>query len=112
MASAALLTTEDRQALLAESATRRRLAAESRLLRRELTLLQTLGAVPAPLHAVRHPDDGELTAQVCGPAGGTSTSGRSGPGPAGRHAGSLPAGAPRLAVRPRPSSCAVSTATT
>ena len=50
VASAALLTTEDRQALLAESATRRRLAAESRLLRRELTLLQTLGAVPAPLH--------------------------------------------------------------
>ena len=46
VASAALLTTEDRQALLAESATRRRLAAESRLLRRELTLLQTLGAVP------------------------------------------------------------------
>jgi hypothetical protein len=49
VASAALLTTEDRQALLAESATRRRLAAESRVLRRELTLLQTLGAVPAPL---------------------------------------------------------------
>jgi len=49
VASAALLTTEDRQALLAESATRRRLAAESRLLRRELTLLQTLGAVPMPL---------------------------------------------------------------
>jgi uncharacterized protein len=49
VASAALLTTEDRQALLAESATRRRLAAESRLLRRELTLLRTLGAVPVPL---------------------------------------------------------------
>jgi ATP-dependent Lon protease len=49
VASVALLTTEDRQALLAESATRRRLAAESRLLRRELTLLQTLGAVPVPL---------------------------------------------------------------
>ena len=49
VASAALLTTEDRQALLAESATRRRLAAESRLLRRELTLLQELGAVPVPL---------------------------------------------------------------
>jgi Lon protease-like protein len=49
VASGALLTTEDRQALLAESATRRRLAAESRLLRRELTLLQTLGAVPMPL---------------------------------------------------------------
>jgi hypothetical protein len=49
VASAALLTTEDRQALLAMSATRRRLAAESRVLRRELTLLQTLGAVPVPL---------------------------------------------------------------
>jgi Lon protease-like protein len=49
VASAALLTPEDRQALLAMSATRRRLAAESRLLRRELTLLQTLGAVPVPL---------------------------------------------------------------
>ena len=43
VASAALLTTEDRQALLAESATRRRLAAESRLLRRELTLLHDAG---------------------------------------------------------------------
>ncbi|OMQ14812.1 hypothetical protein A7K94_0213930 [Modestobacter sp. VKM Ac-2676] len=49
VASAALLTTEDRQALLAESATRRRLTMESRLLRRELTLLRTLGAVPVPL---------------------------------------------------------------
>ena len=49
VASAALLTTEDRQALLAESATRRRLAMESRLLRRELTLLRTVGAVPVPL---------------------------------------------------------------
>jgi Lon protease-like protein len=49
VAAAALLTTEDRQALLAISATRRRLAAESRLLRRELTVLQTLGAVPVPL---------------------------------------------------------------
>ena len=55
VASAALLTTEDRQALLAESATRRRLAAESRLLRRELTLLQTLGAVPMPLQQFAAP---------------------------------------------------------
>jgi Lon protease-like protein len=55
VASAALLTTEDRQALLAESATRRRLAVESRLLRRELTLLQTLGAVPAPLRQFATP---------------------------------------------------------
>ncbi len=50
VASAALLTTEDRQALLAESATRRRLVTESRMLRRELTLLETVGAVPAPIH--------------------------------------------------------------
>jgi Lon protease-like protein len=55
VASAALLTTEDRQLLLAESATRRRLAAESRLLRRELTLLQTLGAVPVPLRQFAAP---------------------------------------------------------
>jgi len=55
VASAALLTTEDRQALLAESATRRRLALEARVLRRELTLLQTLGAVPVPLHQFAAP---------------------------------------------------------
>jgi Lon protease-like protein len=55
VASAALLTAEDRQSLLAESATRRRLAAESRLLRRELTLLQTLGAVPVPLQQFATP---------------------------------------------------------
>jgi hypothetical protein len=55
VASSALLTTEDRQALLAESATRRRLAAEFRLLRRELTLLQTLGAVPVPIQQFAAP---------------------------------------------------------
>jgi uncharacterized protein len=55
VASAALLTTEDRQTLLAESTTRRRLATESRLLRRELTLLQTLGAVPVPLQQLAVP---------------------------------------------------------
>jgi len=55
VASAALLTPEDRQALLAESATRRRLAAEARLLRRELTLLQALGAVPVPLQQFATP---------------------------------------------------------
>jgi Lon protease-like protein len=55
VASSALLTTEDRQALLAESATRRRLAMESRLLRRELTLLRTLGAVPVPLRQFASP---------------------------------------------------------
>jgi Lon protease-like protein len=48
VASVSLLTTEDRQALLAESATRRRLAAEARLLRRELTILRAVGAVPVP----------------------------------------------------------------
>ena len=55
VASAALLTTEDRQALLAESATRRRLALESRLLRRELTLLRTVGAVPVHLREFATP---------------------------------------------------------
>ena len=55
VASAALLTTEDRQTLLAESATRRRLQTESRLLRRELTLLETVGAVPAPLQRFAGP---------------------------------------------------------
>ena len=55
VASAALLTAEDRQSLLAESATRRRLAMESRLLRRELTLLRTLGAVPVPLRQFATP---------------------------------------------------------
>ena len=55
VASTALLTTEDRQALLAESATRRRLVTESRILRRELTLLETLGAVPVPLHRFAQP---------------------------------------------------------
>ena len=55
VASAALLTVEDRQALLAISATRRRLAAEARLLRRELTILRTLGAVPVPLHEFATP---------------------------------------------------------
>jgi hypothetical protein len=55
VASASLLTTEDRQALLAVSATRRRLAAEARLLRRELTLLKTLGAVPVPLREFATP---------------------------------------------------------
>jgi ATP-dependent Lon protease len=55
VASAALLTPEDRQALLAVSATRRRLAAESRLLRREMTLLETLGAVPLPLRDLPAP---------------------------------------------------------
>jgi uncharacterized protein len=49
VASVSLLTTEDRQSLLAESSTRRRLAAEARMLRRELTILRTVGAVPVPI---------------------------------------------------------------
>src|SRR4051812_1025789 len=49
VAASALLTTEDRQALLAESATRRRLAMESRLLRGEPPLPRALGAAPVPL---------------------------------------------------------------
>jgi uncharacterized protein len=49
VASISLLTVEDRHALLAESATRRRLAAEARILRRELTLLRSVGAVPVPI---------------------------------------------------------------
>ncbi|MCW2701503.1 MAG: Peptidase lon domain protein [Blastococcus sp.] len=55
VASGALLTTEDRQELLAESATRRRLITESRLLRRELTLLRKIGAVPVPLQQFATP---------------------------------------------------------
>jgi uncharacterized protein len=49
VASISLLTAEDRQALLAEPATGRRLAAEARMLRRELTLLRAVGAVPVPV---------------------------------------------------------------
>ena len=95
VASAALLTTEDRQALLAESATRRRLAAESRLLRRELTLLRTLGAVPVPLRAVRDPDDGQLSpAARPRPSGdGVERRGR----PAAAPASAVPAAAERPA---------------
>lgn len=49
VASAALLPTDDRQRLLEEGTVRARLSTESWLLRRELTLLRSLGAVPAPL---------------------------------------------------------------
>jgi len=55
VASSALLTAEDRQELLAESATRRRLRAEARMLRRELTILQSIGAVPVPLQQFATP---------------------------------------------------------
>ena len=73
VASAALLTTEDRQALLAESATRRRLAAESRLLRRELTLLQDARRRPRAAAPVRHADDRQLRR---GPLSGRGALGR------------------------------------
>ncbi|MBA3339604.1 MAG: LON peptidase substrate-binding domain-containing protein [Geodermatophilaceae bacterium] len=49
VAAGALLTAEDRQALLVENLTTARLAAESHLLRRELTVLDGLRAVPVPL---------------------------------------------------------------
>ena len=49
VAAGALLTTEDRQALLVEDLTAARLAAQSHLLRRELTVLANLRAVPVPL---------------------------------------------------------------
>lgn len=55
VAAAAQLTTEDRQALLAESATRRRLALEAWVLRRELVLLHELRAVPVPLRSFATP---------------------------------------------------------
>lgn len=49
VAAGALLTAEDRQALLVEDLTTARLASESHLLRRELTVLDGLRAVPVPL---------------------------------------------------------------
>lgn len=49
VAAGALLTAEDRQALLVEDLTAARLAAQSHLLRRELTVLASLRAVPVPL---------------------------------------------------------------
>jgi uncharacterized protein len=54
VAASAALSMDDRQALLAAEDTVRRLRAERGLLRRELTLLSRLRAVPAPL--------GDLTA--------------------------------------------------
>jgi Lon protease-like protein len=55
VASAALLPPEDRQTLLALPSARARLARESWLLRRELTLLRRLGAVPVPLQELGVP---------------------------------------------------------
>ncbi|MBA2416234.1 MAG: LON peptidase substrate-binding domain-containing protein [Geodermatophilaceae bacterium] len=49
VASAALLSLEDRQDLLAESSTVRRLQMQARLLRRETTIVRRLRAVPVPL---------------------------------------------------------------
>jgi Lon protease-like protein len=49
------LTTADRQGLLAISSAGDRLRAEARLLRRELTLLRTIHAVPVPAEALRLP---------------------------------------------------------
>lgn len=49
VAAGALLTAEDRQALLVEDLTAARLAAQAHLLRRELTVLAGLRAVPVPL---------------------------------------------------------------
>lgn len=49
VAAGALLTPQDRQALLVEDLTAARLAAQSHLLRRELTVLAGLRAVPVPL---------------------------------------------------------------
>lgn len=52
VAAGALLTAEDRQALLEPDLTTDRLRAQSRILRRELTVLATLHAVPMPLAAL------------------------------------------------------------
>ncbi len=55
VAAGALLTAEDRQALLVEDLTATRLARQSHLLRRELTLLAHLRAVPVPLSLLTVP---------------------------------------------------------
>jgi uncharacterized protein len=55
VASAALLPPDDRQELLAQPSARTRLSRESWLLRRELTLLRRLGAVPVPLQELAVP---------------------------------------------------------
>jgi Lon protease-like protein len=49
VAAAAVLTLEDRQALLAAETTRARLRAELRLLKRETTMVRRLGALPVPI---------------------------------------------------------------
>ena len=49
VAAAAVLTLEDRQALLAAETTRARLRAELRLLKRETTMVRRLRALPVPI---------------------------------------------------------------
>jgi hypothetical protein len=55
VAASAPLTQEDRQSLLIETSTVRRLRLELRLLKREATMLRRLGAVPVPLAELRVP---------------------------------------------------------
>jgi hypothetical protein len=49
VAAAAVLTLEDRQALLEADTTRARLGAELRLLKRETTMVRRLRALPVPI---------------------------------------------------------------
>lgn len=58
IASAALLTLEDRQELLEECSVGRRLRREARLLRRESTIVRMLRAVPVPLIELNVPRSG------------------------------------------------------
>jgi Lon protease-like protein len=55
VAASAPLTLEDRQSLLVETSTVRRLRRELQLLKREATMLRRLGAVPVPLAELRVP---------------------------------------------------------
>jgi Lon protease-like protein len=55
VAASAPLPQEDRQSLLVETSTVRRLRHELRLLKREATMLRRLGAVPVPLAELRVP---------------------------------------------------------
>lgn len=56
VASTALLTLEDRQSLLEIPDTAERLRTETRLLKRETTMVRTLRVVPAPLGELRTPE--------------------------------------------------------
>jgi hypothetical protein len=55
VAASAPLTQDDRQTLLAERCTVRRLRLELRMLKREATMLRRVGAVPVPLAELRVP---------------------------------------------------------